>query len=344
MRELNRDGQVFFVYNRVESIKEMASKIGNLIPEAKIAVAHGQMTERELETVMLGFMNREFDILLCTTIIETGIDIQNVNTMIIYNADKMGLSQLYQLRGRVGRSNRIAYAYFTYKKDKILAETAEKRLKAMKEFTELGSGFKIAMRDLEIRGAGNMMGSAQHGHMASIGYDLYCRMLEDAIKQYKGDEDFHLIETTIEIKIDAYIPNSYIGDEVQKIEVYKKIAAIETKEEFYDVQEELEDRYSNIPASVDNLMIIAYLKSIAKEIGIIEIKDKGLFANIKFENKDRISEKLIITLIKEYNRQITFKNEESPIIIYNFKDIKKEDVLKDLIKFLEYMKYIVETE
>jgi transcription-repair coupling factor (superfamily II helicase) len=344
MRELNRDGQVFFVYNRVESIKEMASKIGNLIPEAKIAVAHGQMTERELETVMLGFMNREFDILLCTTIIETGIDIQNVNTMIIYNADKMGLSQLYQLRGRVGRSNRIAYAYFTYKKDKILAETAEKRLKAMKEFTELGSGFKIAMRDLEIRGAGNMMGSAQHGHMASIGYDLYCRMLEDAIKQYKGDEDFHLIETTIEIKIDAYIPNSYIGDEVQKIEVYKKIAAIETKEEFYDVQEELEDRYSNIPTSVDNLMIIAYLKSIAKEIGIIEIKDKGQFANIKFENKDRISEKLIINLIKEYNKQITLKNEENPIIIYNFKDIKKEDVLKDLIKFLEYMKYIVETE
>lgn len=344
MRELNRDGQIFFVYNRVESINEMAAKISNLVPEAKIAVAHGQMTERELETVMFSFMNKEFDILLCTTIIETGIDIQNVNTMIIYNADKMGLSQLYQLRGRVGRSNRMAYAYFTYKKDKILAETAEKRLKAMKEFTELGSGFKIAMRDLEIRGAGNMMGSAQHGHMAAIGYDLYCRMLEDAIKQYKGDEDFHLIETIIEIKVDAYVPNSYIQDEVQKIEVYKKIAAIDTKEEFFDVQEELEDRYSNIPESVDNLMIIAYLKSIAKQIGIIEIKDRVQFVNIKFENKDRISEKLLTSLIKDYNKNVIFKNDENPTIVYNIKDIKRDDVLKNLVKLLEYMKSIVETD
>ncbi|WP_026881762.1 transcription-repair coupling factor [Clostridium akagii] len=344
MREINRDGQIFFVYNRVETINEMSARISSLVPEIKIAVAHGQMTERELETVMHGFMNKDYDLLLCTTIIETGIDIQNVNTMIIYDADRMGLSQLYQLRGRVGRTNRIAYAYFTYRKDKILAEVAEKRLKAIKEFTALGSGFKIAMRDLEIRGAGNMMGSAQHGHMAAIGYDLYCRMLDDAIRQYKGDEDFHLIETTIEIKVDAYIPNSYIEDELQKIEVYKKIAAIETKDEFYDVQEELEDRFSNIPKSVDNLMIIAYVKAIAKSIGIIEIKDKIEFVNIKFESKERISEKLVTSLIKNYSKSIIFKTAENPMIVYSLKDLKRDDILENLIKLFEYMKSTYETD
>ena len=343
MREINRDGQIFFVYNRVETINEMAAKISSLVPEVKIAVAHGQMTERELETVMHGFLKKEYDVLLCTTIIETGIDIQNVNTMIIYDADRMGLSQLYQLRGRVGRTNRMAYAYFTYRKDKILAEVAEKRLKAIKEFTALGSGFKIAMRDLEIRGAGNMMGSAQHGHMAAIGYDLYCRMLDDAIRQYKGEEDFHLIETTIEIKVDAYIPNAYIEDELQKIEIYKKIAAIETKEEFNDVQEEIEDRFSNIPKSVDNLMIIAYLKAIAKEMGIIEIKDKIDFLNIKFENKDRISEKLVAGLIKNYSKSITFKAGEKPIIVYSLKDVKRDNILENLTKLFEYMKSTYKT-
>jgi transcription-repair coupling factor (superfamily II helicase) len=263
--------------------------------------------------------------------------------MIIYDADRMGLSQLYQLRGRVGRTNRIAYAYFTYRKDKILAEVAEKRLKAIKEFTALGSGFKIAMRDLEIRGAGNMMGSAQHGHMAAIGYDLYCRMLDDAIRQYKGEKDFHLIETTIEIKVDAYIPTSYIEDELQKIEVYKKIAAIETKNEFYDVQEELEDRFSNIPQSVDNLMVIAYLKAIAKGIGIMEIKDKIEFINIKFESKDRICEKLVTSLIKNYSKSVIFKTGETPIIVYSLKGIKRENVLGNLIEFFEYMESMYET-
>ena len=342
MRELNRGGQVFFVYNRVETINDMASRLAKLMPEAKIAVAHGQMTERELETEMLGFMNREYDILLCTTIIETGIDIQNVNTMIIYDADKMGLSQLYQLRGRVGRTNRMAYAYFTYRKDKILTEVAEKRLKAIKEFTELGSGFKIAMRDLEIRGAGNMMGSAQHGHMAAIGYDLYCRMLEDAIKQYKGDIEKEPIETSIELKIDAYIPNSYIENEVQKIEIYKKIASIESKEEFLDIQEELEDRYSDIPASVNNLMHIAYIKSLAKQIGIIDIKDRNDFINIKFDDKNRITDNLVKGLIKDYNRSIVFKIEDKPIIVYSLKNLKREDLLNSLLKLLQYMMSVVE--
>ncbi len=248
LREISRGGQIYFVYNRVESIHEMASYISKLVPEGRVQIAHGQMKEKELENVVLDFTENKFDILIATTIIETGMDIKNVNTMIIYDADKMGLSQLYQLRGRVGRTNRMAYCYLTYKRDKILTEVAEKRLKAIKDFTELGSGFKIALKDLEIRGAGNMMGSAQHGHMASIGYDLYCRMLEDTIKLVRGDIDKEPVETSVELKIDAYIPNTYIKDETQKIEVYKKIASIDSKEEFMDIEEELEDRFqiSNI--------------------------------------------------------------------------------------------------
>ncbi len=243
LREISRGGQIYFVYNRVESIHEMASYISKLVPEGRVQIAHGQMKEKELENVVLDFTENKFDILVATTIIETGMDIKNVNTMIIYDADKMGLSQLYQLRGRVGRTNRMAYCYLTYKRDKILTEVAEKRLKAIKDFTELGSGFKIALKDLEIRGAGNMMGSAQHGHMASIGYDLYCRMLEDTIKLVRGDIDKEPVETSVELKIDAYIPNTYIKDETQKIEVYKKIASIDSKEEFMDIEEELEDRF-----------------------------------------------------------------------------------------------------
>lgn len=343
LRELNRGGQVFFVYNRVETIKEMAQNLLNLIPEAKIAVAHGQMTERELESVMLKFMNKEYDILLCTTIIETGIDIQNTNTMIIYDSDKMGLSQLYQLRGRVGRTNRIAYAYFTYRKDKVLTEIAEKRLKAVKEFTELGSGFKIAMRDLEIRGAGNIMGAAQHGHMAAIGYDLYCRMLEEAVKESRGEIDSNPIETTIEIKVDAYIPNSYIEDETQKIEIYKKIASIESKEDYIDIQDELEDRYSDIPLSVVNLMDIAYLKSLAGKLGIVEIKDKADSIYIKFENESMLTENLIKGIIKDYNRSITFKSEDKPIMLYRLKNITRDEILVKLKELLVYIKSAVET-
>ncbi|ARC83607.1 transcription-repair coupling factor [Clostridium argentinense CDC 2741] len=338
MRELNRNGQVFFVYNRVETIKEMASYLGKLIPEARIAVAHGQMTERELEKIILDFIDYKYDILVCTTIIETGIDIQNTNTMIIYDADKMGLSQLYQLRGRVGRTNRIAYAYFTYMKDKILTEVAEKRLKAIKDFTELGSGFKIAMRDLEIRGAGNIMGSAQHGHMATVGYDLYCRMLEDMIKLIKGDIEKEPIETTVEIKIDAYIPSSYVKDETQKIEVYKKIASIDSYEYMMELQDEIEDRFSDIPPTVYNLMNIAYLRSMAKEIGIIEIKEVKNEILITFESKQNVSKNLITGLLDNYISKITFKMGEVPVIAYKIKEAKKEELLDNLIDLIKYMK------
>jgi transcription-repair coupling factor (superfamily II helicase) len=338
MRELNRDGQVFFVYNRVETISDMASYLSKLVPEAKVAVAHGQMTERELEKIILDFIDKKYDLLVCTTIIETGIDIQNANTMIIYDADKMGLSQLYQLRGRVGRTNRIAYAYFTYMKDKVLTEVAEKRLKAIKDFTELGSGFKIAMRDLEIRGAGNIMGSAQSGHMATVGYDLYCRMLEDAVKLIKGDIDKDPIETTVEIKIDAYIPSSYIKDETQKIEVYKKIASIDSYEYMMELQEEIEDRFSDIPNTVYNLMDIAYLRTIAKEIGIVEIKEIGSEILIIFQNKNYLSPELARFILQKYKKEIIFKMGDKPILGYKYRGIKREGLLKSLIEVIKDMR------
>src|SRR5690606_24915372 len=219
-REMARGGQVYFLYNQVHDIDKKADQIRMLIPDARIAVAHGQMPETELEKVMLDFLDGEYDVLVSTTIIETGVDIPNVNTLIIYDADKMGLSQLYQLRGRVGRSNRIAYAYFTYQRDKVLSEAAEKRLQAIKEFTELGSGFKIAMRDLAIRGAGNLLGAEQHGHIASVGFELYSQMLKEAIEELQGKEEKEKsVEPEIELKVDAYLPAEYIRDEKQKIEI-----------------------------------------------------------------------------------------------------------------------------
>lgn len=327
VREISRGGQVYFVYNRVEDIDRMAGYVQNLVPEAKVSVAHGQMTERELEAEMIEFMNNEKNVLVCTTIIETGIDIQNVNTIIIYNADKMGLSQLYQLRGRVGRSNRIAYAYLLYTKDKILTEVAEKRLKALKDFTELGSGFKIAMRDLEIRGAGNMMGSSQHGHMAAIGYDLYCRMLEDTIKLIKGDIDKEPIETTVDLKVDAYIPSSYIEDEMQKISIYKKIAALESIEEYMDIKEELEDRYSDIPQPVYNLMDIAYIKSKAKMLSIEEIKETPKDIVFKFTDNDESYKVVFKEVLNNYKENVLLKFGEEPSFIFVNKEQNKEDML-----------------
>lgn len=327
MRELSRGGQVYFVYNRVEDIAKMAAYVQKLVPESKVAVAHGQMTERELEKEMMAFMAQEADVLVCTTIIETGIDIQNVNTIIVQDADKMGLSQLYQLRGRVGRSNKIAYAYLLYTKDKVLTEVAEKRLKALKDFTELGSGFKIAMRDLEIRGAGNMMGSSQHGHMATVGYDLYCRMLEDTVKLIKGEIDKEPIETTVDLKVDAYIPSSYIEDEIQKIEVYKKIAAIESLDEYMDIKEELEDRYSEIPDAVYNLMDIAYIKSRAKLLSIEEIKETSKDIVFKFVAGDSEHKNIFKKLLEKYKENILLQFGETPSFIFKQGNIKKEDML-----------------
>ncbi|AHM55547.1 transcription-repair-coupling factor Mfd [Peptoclostridium acidaminophilum DSM 3953] len=271
-REISRGGQVFFVYNRVGGIEDMAARIKKLVPSARIDLGHGQMSARQLENVMMRFLQRETDVLVCTTIIETGMDIANANTMIVFDADKMGLSQLYQLRGRVGRSSRQGYAYFIYEKDKMLTEISEKRLKAIKEFTEFGSGFKIAMRDLEIRGAGNLLGSQQHGHMSAIGYDLYVKMLSGAIRRLKGEEERPEVDTEIELKLNAYIPQDYIQDELAKIEIYKKIASIESKDEMYEIEEEIEDRFSDIPLPVRTLIMTAYVKSMAQKLGVKAIK------------------------------------------------------------------------
>ncbi|GFP77959.1 transcription-repair coupling factor [Clostridium fungisolvens] len=334
LREINRGGQVFFVYNRVEHIMEMSDYIQKLVPECKTTVIHGQMTERQLENEMMQFMNNEYNVLICTTIIETGIDIPNVNTIIVYDSDKMGLSQLYQLRGRVGRSNRIAYAYFVYKKDKILTEVAEKRLRALKDFTELGSGFKIAMRDLEIRGAGNMMGSAQHGHMATIGYDLYCRMLEDTIKIIKGEIEQEPIETSIDIKVDAFIDSQYIEDELQKIEIYKKIAAIESIQDYMDVKEELEDRFSEIPDPVYNLMDIAYIKSKARNLWIEDVKEKDGEVLFQFQSRDKVDKDIFKKLLEQYKNNIIIRMGDKPSFGYKLRDIKREDILPALKNML----------
>jgi len=282
-------------------------------------------------------MSGEIDMIICTTIIETGMDIQNVNTMIVYDSDKMGLSQLYQLRGRVGRSNRIAYSYFTYKKDKILTEVAEKRLKALKEFTALGSGFKIAMRDLEIRGAGNMMGSSQHGHMAAIGYDLYCRMLEETISFIKDEIDKEPVETTIDLKVDAYIPNNYIENEMQKIGIYKKIASIDNKDDVYDIMEELEDRFSDIVQPVNNLINISYIRSLGKILKIEDIKEKDEEVIYQFDKKENLNEELIKGLMSKYNKKIIFKFGEKPAFSYKLSMVKREDMLEEFKNLLEYM-------
>jgi len=332
-REIYRGGQVYFVFNRVKGIQQMASRIRKLVPEAKVVVGHGQMSERELENIMLDFMNGEYDVLVCTTIIETGLDISNVNTIIIHDADKMGLSQLYQLRGRVGRSNRLAYAYLTYQKDKVLTEVAEKRLKAIKEFTEFGSGFKIAMRDLEIRGAGNLLGSEQHGHMAAIGYDLYVKLLEDTVREMKGEKIEKNIETTIEININAFIPENYIENEGQKLIIYKKIASIRDKQDVYDIQEEMEDRFGTIPEPVLNLISIAYIKALAQKNGIINVTETHDFAKLEFDSSNNMNPKSIGELIRVYDDKILVNAGAVPFIQYKYQNTNQRN--KELQEVLE---------
>ncbi len=274
-REIARGGQVFYVYNKVGSIADMTAFLQKLIPDANIAFAHGQMKEAELERIMYDFVAGDIDVLVATTIIETGLDIPNVNTMIIHDADRLGLSQLYQLRGRVGRSNRTAYAFLMYKRDKVLREVAEKRLQAIRDFTELGSGFKIAMQDLEIRGAGNILGERQSGHMNAVGYDMYCKLLNEAVKRRKGEEVPEEETVTVDLDVDAFIPDTYITNENQKIDVYKRISCISSKEEADDMADELTDRFGSIPLSVNNLLKVAYLRIMARAVYVTDIKQKG---------------------------------------------------------------------
>ncbi len=316
-RELAREGQVYYVFNRVNQIVEVASKIAGLVPEANVAFAHGQMRERELENIMYQFINGEIDVLVSTTIIETGLDISNVNTMIIHDADNMGLSQLYQLRGRVGRSNRTAYAFLMYRQNKMLKEVAEKRLSAIKEFTELGSGFKIAMRDLEIRGAGNLLGAQQHGHMEAVGYDLYCKMLNEAVKALKGEGPAEQFDTTIELNVDAYIPPAYIPNEFQKLDIYKRIAVIETQEEREEMLEELIDRFGEPPKSVENLLAIALLKAKAKTCFYTEIKEYTEKIKFTFYFQANINPAKIGDITERYQGALKFvRDAKAPYFEY----------------------------
>jgi len=277
LKEIARGGQVYYLHNRIETIYRTAAKISELSPDITVAIAHGQMKEHELENIMMRMEQGEIDVLICTTIIETGLDIPNVNTIIIENADRMGLSQLYQLRGRVGRSNRLAHAYLTYVPDKIVSDVAQKRLNAIAQFTEFGSGFKIALRDLEIRGAGNLVGAEQHGHMDAIGYDLYCKFLSEAVDRLKNSEvnteDIHDDEETlINVPVNAYIPHDYIEGENYRLEMYKRISNVQNNEDIIDVTDELNDRYGKVPTQVENLIKVANLKFIAEELNIAEIR------------------------------------------------------------------------
>ncbi len=323
-RELARNGQIFYVYNRVKGIDEISMEIQKLVPDANVAYAHGQMSERQLEKIMMAFINGEIDVLVATTIIETGLDISNVNTIIIDNADQMGLSQLYQLRGRVGRSNRNSYAFLMYKRNKVLKEIAEKRLAAIKEFTELGSGIKVAMRDLEIRGAGNLLGEAQSGHMEAVGYDLYCKMLNEAVRLLKGETDISQeFETEIDINVNAYIPNTYIKSEYQKLDMYKRIATIENVEEYNEMQEELTDRFGDMPSAVDNLLRVALLKADAHKAYISRIlqKEDGIRYYL-YEGKTPNAEKLK-KMLDEYQGKIKYAGNKEPYLLYTMKKDRK---------------------
>ena len=341
-RELARDGQVYYVYNRVNDIADVAGRIQSLVPDANVAFAHGQMKERELEDIMYDFINGDIDVLVSTTIIETGLDIPNANTMIIQDADRFGLSQLYQLRGRVGRSNRMAYAFLLYQRDKLLKEVAEKRLSAIREFTDLGSGIKIAMRDLEIRGAGNLLGEAQSGHMEAVGYDLYCKMLNEAVRQLKGGPEAETFTTLIDLNVDAYIPEYYIKNEYQKLDIYKRIAAIESEEELEDMTEELIDRFGDIPKKVQQLLVIASLKSLAHSVYVTAIEQKGEEIRFTMYEKAKIDPSGIPKFLDIYKNDLIFRAEEPPYFLYCRKGRNKksntENVLDTVRRILEDLK------
>ncbi|MDY6221798.1 MAG: transcription-repair coupling factor [Candidatus Alectryocaccobium sp.] len=336
-RELARDGQVYYVFNRVAGIQDIAARIAGMFPDAEVAFANGQMNERQLEQIMYRFINGEIDILVSTTIIETGMDISNVNTMIIHDADRFGLSQLYQLRGRIGRANRTAYAFLMYRKNKMLKEDAEKRLHAIREFSDLGSGMKIAMRDLEIRGAGNLLGAEQSGHMEDVGYDLYCKMLTEAVNEAKGIEEEDDFETSIDIKADAFIPQTYISNEKQRLEIYKKIAAVEDEAQRDEILEELIDRFSDPPKSVQNLLFIARLKAQAHRLYFTEIKQLGNEMQLSFYEKAKIKAENIPKVTEELGNRIKFIVKDGPRFIYTIpkRQGRNASAIEELREILE---------
>lgn len=345
MREINRDGQVYYVYNKVNGIETEAAGIAKMLPDVRVAYAHGQMGERQLEAIMYAFINREIDVLVSTTIIETGLDIPNVNTIIIKDAQNFGLSQLYQLRGRVGRSNRRAYAFMMYRRDRMLTEVAHKRLKAIREFTDLGSGFKIAMRDLEIRGAGNLLGAEQSGHMDSVGYELYCKMLNEAVKELSGQipqgGSFH---TSVDLFVDAFIPAEYVEDEAQKLELYKRIAMVETRDEYEDMTEELTDRYGDVPMPLLRLLEIALLKAKAHSAWILSIEQRKGELHFEMNPKAAVKVEEIDGFMKQFSGAMSMKTVANPTFIYKLKNTAKKDVLKTASEIVDGIAGLLEKE
>ena len=330
-KEIERGGQVFYLFNQVEGIEKKANEISMLVPEAKVGFAHGKMSGRELEEIMESFINQEINVLVCTTILESGIDIPNANTIIVENADRLGLAQLYQIRGRVGRSDKQAYAYVTYKRDKLLSEVADKRLKAIKEFTEFGSGFKIAMRDLEIRGAGSMLGEMQHGHMEQVGYDTYCKLLDEVIKEMQGIEVVEEQDVQIDLAVSSYIPDNFIENSSQKIEIYQNIALCRTEEELQNVIDEVIDRYGRLPKELENLIDIARIKQLARKANILKIaqRENGI---VFYFVKEKIKPEMVNTLITKYPMLVKFSNAVEPYVTLRIKE--NENVIEKAKEFL----------
>ena len=335
-RELERGGQVFYLFNNVEGIERKANEILSLVPEAKVSFAHGKMSGNELETIMLDFINGETNVLVCTTILESGIDIPNANTIIVENADRLGLAQLYQIRGRVGRGGTQAYAYITYKRDKLLSEVADKRLKAMKEFTEFGSGFKIAMRDLEIRGAGSMLGEIQHGHMEQVGYDTYCNLLDQVIKEMKDIPQEEERDFQIDLNVSSYIPKEYISDSSQKIKIYQDIALCRNEDDVQNIIDEMIDIYGEMPKQVENLLNIARIKFIAKKLYILKIQQKANGVVFSFDG-EKFKFDIVDKLIKEYRNKIKFSPGKEPYITYKIEELSDDKILKEIQKFLDFL-------
>ena len=332
-KELERGGQVFYLYNNVQGIEKKAIDISNLVPEANVTYAHGQMSGTRIEEIMKEFIEGKSNVLVCTTILESGIDIPNANTIIVENADRMGLAQLYQIRGRVGRSDRQAYAYITYKRDKLLSEVADKRLKAIKEFTEFGSGFKIAMRDLEIRGAGSLLGEIQSGHLEQVGYDTYCNLLDEVVKEIKGIEVKPEIDIQIDLNVTSYIPEEYIEDSNQKIEVYQNIALCKNEKDIQNVIDEIIDRFGNMPEELENLIDIARIKYLAKDQNISKIQSKKTAVVFTFEtSKQEID---IQNLVKKYRNKIKFSAGIKPMITLEIGSNNERQILNDTTEFLK---------
>jgi len=333
-RELKRGGQVYFVYNRVQTIDKMQRTLSEMMPDARFQTAHGQMAEELLEQVMLDYYEGEYDVLVCTSIIENGLDVANANTIIVYDADRFGLSQLYQMRGRVGRSRRLAYAYLTYRRDKVLSEVAEKRLQAIKEFAELGSGFKIAMRDLEIRGAGNILGAQQHGHIVSVGFEMYCRLLDEAIQELKTGKVAEVVpEPILEFELEAYLSGDYIDDAVHKIEIYQRIAALQTAEEISDLLDELIDRFGEPNEPVLNLLGVAQVKIHARKLGVKSIIQKNELIQIHFLAEPNINIDAVLNFKKTFPNRITLFQGPPPSLRIKSSKLA-EPVLTWLNKFL----------